>query len=178
MDSRSIILWTAGLVFVGLLTSASVADWRSRRIPNPIVLTLLVLGVCASLALRPEIAAVRQSLVAAALGFAIWIPFYALRVMGAGDVKLFAAGAAWLTPTLVIQALLITAAAGGVLALGWLISEFGLGFTALRLGHLLRRPGIAFDKSLAMPAGQRHIPYGVAMSIGLASAWWLGAAAH
>jgi prepilin peptidase CpaA len=178
MLSRSLLFWGSGIAFVGLLVAASVTDWRTRRIPNVVALTLLLLGVAVSIAARPGLPAVGQSLGAAALGFAVWIPFYALRVMGAGDVKLFAAGAAWLTPTLVLKALMYTSLAGGVLALVWLVSEFGTKLAMLRLGHLLRRPGIAFDKSLALPAGRHHIPYGVAMSIGLAWAWWIGVTAR
>lgn len=178
MDSRSPLVWATGVAFVALLAAASVTDWRSRRIPNVVVLALLVLGLVVSVALRPGLAAIGQSLGAVALGFAVWIPFYALRVMGAGDVKLFAAGAAWLTPMLVVKALVYTAFAGGALALVWLVSEFGTKFAMLRLGHLLRRPGIAFDKSLALPAGRHHIPYGVAISVGLACAWWIGSASR
>ena len=45
----------------------------------------------------------------------------ALGVLGAGDVKLFAAGAAWLGPAGVWPATTYAALAGGVLALGWVV---------------------------------------------------------
>ena len=52
------------------------------------------------------------------LGAALFFPMFALRGMGAGDVKLLAAVGAWLGPLPVVSVALITAIAGGVAAPG------------------------------------------------------------
>ena len=111
------------------------------------------------------------------IGFALWIPFYALRMLGAGDVKLFAAAGCWLAPSHVFGAALLSALAGGVLSVIGLVLAHGLGLTTLRVAHGLRDPR-TLATPLAVPAGRRTLPYGLAMAVGLlVSAWfpqWLG----
>ena len=51
------------------------------------------------------------------LGALLFFPMFALRGMGAGDVKLLAAVGAWLGPGQVAMAALATSIAGGVIAL-------------------------------------------------------------
>ena len=52
------------------------------------------------------------------LGVALFLPFFALGGMGAGDVKLLAALAAWLGPADAVYLAIFTAMAGGVIGLG------------------------------------------------------------
>ena len=52
------------------------------------------------------------------LGVALFFPFFALGGMGAGDVKLLAALAAWLGPIDAIYLAIFTSMAGGVIGLG------------------------------------------------------------
>jgi prepilin peptidase CpaA len=49
------------------------------------------------------------------LGLALFMPFFALRGLGAGDVKLLGALGAWLGPSIVIYVAFYSAIAGGVL---------------------------------------------------------------
>ena len=107
-----------------------------------------------------------------ALGFALWIPFYALGMLGAGDVKLFAAACCWLAPSQVLLAALLSALAGGMLSIVALVLAHGFGLTALRVAEAFRDP-LVLRTPLAVPAGRRTLPYGLALAIGLAVTGWL-----
>ena len=160
-----------GLCFVAGLVTASITDVRSRRISNKLVLVMALLGVAFSaVALSFSIGAPR-ALLSGTIGFALWIPFYALRMLGAGDVKLFFAASCWLAPSQVLGAALISALAGGVLSVIGLILAHGAGLTAFRIAHGLRDPKL-LATPLAVPAGRRTLPYGLAMTVGLLLAAW------
>jgi prepilin peptidase CpaA len=157
--------------FVVLLAAASVGDLRSRRIPNRLVAVTALAGLGFSAALGGDGALVR-SLGSLALGFAIWIPLYALRMVGAGDVKLFAAASAWLAPLQVVDAALVAALVGGGLSLVYLARELGGRTVALRLILAARHGsvvgGAAELSGAARGASRRRVvPYGVAMAAGL-----------
>jgi prepilin peptidase CpaA len=159
------------LCFTTALVVASVWDIRSRRIPNWLVLVLAVLGVCYSALVQPPLTGIGRALLAMVLGFTLWIPFYALRMLGAGDVKLFAAASCWLAPSQVIGAAIASALAGGVLSVIGLVLAHGLGLTTLRIAHGLRDPKM-LATPLAVPAGRKTLPYGLAMTVGLLIAVW------
>lgn len=160
-----------GTFFVLLLGLASISDIRTRRIPNRLVGLIAILGMIQSVLTLPLAEGLLRALSCLALGFALWIPFYATGLLGAGDVKLFAAASAWLSPGQVLAAALVSAIVGGVLSVGGLIMVDGVAVTALRLAHLVRHPAIL----LSAQSARRHkptLPYGLAMSIGLALVGW------
>jgi prepilin peptidase CpaA len=169
--SQSALDIVAGVVFLASLFVACVTDVRSRRIPNNLVLVLGLLGLIYSVIAVSPLSGLSRALVAGVFGFVIWIPFYALRMLGAGDVKLFAAASCWLAPSQVLNAALVSALAGGVLSVAGLVWAHGFGLTAFRIAHLARDPKL-ITTPLAVPAGRRTLPYGVAMTIGLAIAGW------
>ena len=160
-----------GLCFVAGLVSASITDVRSRRIPNKLVLVMAFLGVAYSVIALSFSIGVPRALLSGTIGFALWIPFYALRMLGAGDVKLFFAASCWLAPSQVFAAALISALAGGVLSVIGLVLAHGAGLTAFRIAHGLRDPKL-LATPLAVPAGRRTLPYGLAMTVGLLLAGW------
>lgn len=158
-----------GGLFIALLAAACVSDVRSRRISNNLVLVLALAGTAFSLWRLSALDGAISAALGMALGLAIWISFYALGVLGAGDVKFFAAACAWLGPSLAWRAALLAAAFGGVLAVGFLLWES-------RLGGALRRLAVmATARSVALPSledmseqqARRQLPYGVALALGL-----------
>lgn len=164
----------AGVVFSLLLAIACVSDLRSRRIPNALVVVTLAGGIAFSVALAPVLPGLARSGGGAATGLAIWLPFWLLRKLGAGDVKLFAAAGAWLGPANAVTAALAAAVVGGVLTIAWLVWEQGVGRTArgIALGAAAAQSGVRSPGLLVVPA-TRRVPYGLALATGAALVAWL-----
>ena len=107
------VLSLAALVAV---TVAVVTDLRSRRIPNWLTGGALALGLLGGFWLGGPSGGL-SALGGAALGLLILLPFYAVRGMGAGDVKLLAAVGALLGYQTLLPIAFYGAMAGGVLSL-------------------------------------------------------------
>ena len=165
----------AGCLLMTLLALACASDLRRRRIPNGLVLAMLASGFALSVIVAPSWwTGTTRALGGVALGFAIWVPFHALGLLGAGDVKLMAAAGAWLGARGVVDASLYGAIAGALVALATaashgtlraVLSSVAVRLSALGHGRWLRIPPIAEAK--------HQMPYGVALSIGIAAAWWI-----
>lgn len=156
----------------GVLVAACVSDLRTRRIPNELV----VVGVMAGLGfglVDGGLAGVTRAAGGAATGLAIWMPFWLLHMMGGGDVKLFAAGAAWLGPAGAVEAAILAGLCGGALSLAYALRRYGAAHTAVRLANSMQQPQIL--RETALSEWDRRLPYALAMSVGLAgAAWWPG----
>lgn len=162
------------LFLILLVVSAAVTDLAIRKIPN----LLLLLGWCAALGLRLSGAApatsVGSALGGAAVGFALFLPLYAMRGMAAGDVKLMATVGLFLGPAGTLHACILTWCLGGVMALlmilftrrwsdAWANLRSLLQPLVLRLGP--PAPGTQLPRSSV-----GSMPYGLAIAI---STLWL-----
>jgi prepilin peptidase CpaA len=135
---------------------ALVTDLRTRRIPNWLTVSALVAGLLVNLLVSGP-SGVISGLAGAMLGFVLLIPFYALRAMGAGDVKLLSAMGALLGP----QTLLVTAAGGALV--GGLMSLIILA----RRGRLsLVAHEMFVMHTIPSPSGAKA-PYAVAIASGV-----------
>ena len=126
--NRLLIMTPEHIRTVAVLSVASLAvvfDVRTRRIPN----LLNFGGALAALAFAFLETGLQGTMTAAGawlVGVALFFPFFALGGMGAGDVKLLAALAAWLGPSDSVWLAIFAAMAGGVLGV----------FVALARGYL------------------------------------------
>lgn len=164
-SAAGVVAWRA--LLTGLLVAGCVTDVRARRIPNVLVLTVagtaLAHAALAAWAGAPAAGFATGPGTAglgALAGLALWLPLYAVGAFGAGDVKLFAAVAAWLGPTNVPSATLYAALAGGGLGLMWL--------GARRLAHLAP----AGVHAAVVDAGRSRVPYGLAITAGVLAVVW------
>jgi prepilin peptidase CpaA len=163
----------AKVAFTLMLAAACVSDLRSRRIPNRIVVALALGGLVHAFATTTPLAALEHALGGGALGLALWLPFWLARMLGAGDVKLAAASGVWLGVAGTLEASLLGAAGGGVLAVWALTRHGGLRAGAERFGawmlvsHATRRLGPELTPH------ERRIPYGLAIAAGAAMALWV-----
>lgn len=124
---------TALNIFVGtLLALACISDLRTRRIPNVLTLSA-ALGALAFHFTTGGLSAMGWSLAGLVLGALLFFPMFALRGMGAGDVKLLAAVGAWLGPGQVAIVALATSIAGGVIAV---IVALGYGYLRKAVSNL------------------------------------------
>jgi prepilin peptidase CpaA len=163
----------AGAIFALLLVAVCIRDVRFRRIPNQLVAALAIAGTIYALVVLPPPAAVRQVLGGGATALVVWLPFWLARVLGAGDVKLAAASGIWLGAAGAIEAWLIGAAAGGVLALWSLSRHGGLGAGIERFGAWAVASRVSKAVVPELTPRERRIPYGLAIAAGAAVAAWI-----
>lgn len=156
------------VVLLLLVSVAAVNDLATRRIPN----RLLVAGLGGALLLDMLSDQPGQALLdgvgGMVLGLAIFLPFYLVRGMAAGDVKLMAVVGAFTGPGEAFQIAVLTWCAGGAMALCLIVARSRLRLAMANIGHLLSAlivPGTRIDQtSLAHSAGS--MPYGLAIAIG------------
>jgi Flp pilus assembly protein protease CpaA len=139
--NEAMLLW--------LVAQAAVTDLAVRRIPNVLVLAGLCLALAWQLWTAAPAAAVLLWLGGAGAGLALFLPFYLLRGMAAGDVKLLAMVGAFLGPQAVLEVAVYSALVGGGMALALLQLARWRGTVALAL------------------------PYGVAIGVGTAAVVFL-----
>lgn len=105
-----------------LLFVATLVDVRERRIPNWLVATGMAGGLAFHI-FSPQGAGAAFALPGIAVGMVTLLPMYAMRVMGAGDVKLMGMIGAFLGMYGVLGAVLASMVAGGVLAIAFAVSK-------------------------------------------------------
>ena len=162
---HSIALWPT----VAVLVVATFTDLRSRRIPNWLVLPFLIAGIAVSTWLHGW-SGLEQSLAGMAIGGLLFGIIAVMGGMGGGDVKLCAAVGAWIWWHQLVLALVLTAFAGGIMALCWAAAGGFLGEmftgTANLIFHFGKNgPGSGSELSLDNPKA-RKMPYAPAIAIG------------
>ena len=163
-------------VSAGVAVAACVTDLRTQRVPN-----ILTLGAAAAaFAFHVANSGASGLLFAASgwgLGLLIFLPLFALRGIGGGDVKLLAAFGAWLGPSLVLWVAAFAAIAGGVFAVivsarhGYTRQAFGNVWGLLsywRVMGMKTHPGLTLGATTAP-----RLPYALPMAAGLGLALWL-----
>jgi prepilin peptidase CpaA len=150
-----------------LAAIAGVTDWRSRRIPNWLTVSGLVVGIAANGA-ASGLNGLKTSLLGAGLGLLLLLPFVFLRSLGAGDWKLAGALGAIVGPGVLVDLLMGSIFVAGIMALALVIYKRRLMETLRNIGRMLRSmltfhmPGA--EVSLDNPQSLK-IPYGVALAL-------------
>ncbi len=160
-------------VFVALMGAALWSDATTRRLPNRLTLTAILVGLATRLALGPD--AVLAGLVGILLGVALSLPLFALGAIGGGDVKLVAAAGAFLGPRELVWALLLGAALSLVVAVEE-ITRRKVAVPVLYRTRDLVLHLVTLGRKGQRPhpdaAGAVKIPYGVAIAAGAVLAWF------
>ena len=157
------------ILAVAVAVTAGIIDAGSRRIPNWLTYPAMIAG----LTLQPFVYGWRGlllSLGGAVLFGGVFLFFYLVRAMGAGDVKLAAALGCIIGPASSWQVMFTTAVAGGVLA--FLVMVFTgrvlqtlrstLAVAGFHVLHGLRtHPVVNLDNPAAV-----RMPYGLAFAAG------------
>ena len=135
---------------------AAVIDISSRRIPNWVTFAAFFAGVGLNAWLAGPSGAV-LAVAGAALGAALLLPFYVIRAMGAGDVKLLAAIGALLGPQMLVSVAVYGALIGGAMSVVILLVRRRLVLTVNEI--LVQRRAPTRSGATA--------PYGVAIASGV-----------
>jgi prepilin peptidase CpaA len=158
------------VILAGAVLLSVVAGWtdlRSRRIPNWLTVSGLVIGIAANTALGGW-GGLKTSLLGAAVGLALLLPFVLLRSLGAGDWKLAGALGAFVGPGILVDLLLGSVFVAGVMAVALVIYKRRVRQTIRNIGHILislvtfQLPGSRV--SLDNPDSLK-VPYGVALAL-------------
>jgi prepilin peptidase CpaA len=162
---------------VTVLGVATYTDLRSRRIPNWLVLPFLVAGFAVSGWLYGW-HGIFQSLEGAGLALAIYGLLFFMGGMGAGDVKLCIAIGAWVGPSQLFFALVITGMVGGVMALCWaafggFLKELFTGASGLIFSWKDKGGVRDPEMNLGNPK-LRKMPYAPAIAIGTLISFFAG----
>lgn len=176
-----------GFVLAALVPVAICASWydcRQHRVPNWLNVLIALSGLGAQAAFDGP-AGLVLGLQGMLVGFGMLVLLWAMKGMGAGDVKLMAAMGAWLGPHMAFYAVLAGGLVGGVLALALIVYHRNWSATAANLGVLMTkvsRVQTAFsDFGSAQSLGKSSgvVPYAVPLTIGTLmvvfanyTGWW------
>jgi prepilin peptidase CpaA len=158
MPFLEVAKWVVAALFTALLAWAAISDIRSRRIPNRTVLAIIALFLPWALLHWGPWAA--WTLAAGAIALVVGIGLYAMKIVGAGDAKLFAAAALFAGLDHLVAFGMVTALAGGLVALFTLAANPQRAMTMFVLGGKGDFGG--------------GVPYGVAISLAGAAVVWAG----
>ncbi len=178
--------WLAWWPTLMVVAVAAFTDLHRQRIPNWLVLPFLAVGLVVS-PWRHDWEGVGrgfwpgnghgfgwhglgQSLAGMGLGILLYGALFWVGGMGAGDVKLCAAIGAWIGPSQLFIALILTSLIGGIMALCWAASGgfFKELFTStgdLLFGWKKRVMRVDPEQTLANPL-KRKMPYAPAIALG------------
>ena len=149
---------------------AASTDITSRRIPNRLVALGLVGALIAQCALHGVQAGALTWLAGAATGFGLLLPFYLLRGMAAGDVKLMLAIGAWVGAQMTFYIVLATFLIGGIGAIGFALLRGRMRQMCANVWALIaHRATGAYAGATDGPvevASVGALPYGVAIAAG------------
>ena len=165
---------------IALVTAAAacVTDIRMRRVPNALTFSSAAIGIAANVWLA-GVNGLVWGVAGCVLGLLLFLPLFALRGLGGGDVKLLAAFGASIGPRLVFWTALYGAIAGGVCAV---LVTLGAGLFLRTVGNvrfILTQwhvagvspvDGFTLDNSTSP-----RLPYAVPLACGLVGALWLQA---
>jgi prepilin peptidase CpaA len=163
------------IIVVAIGIVACITDVRSRKIPNLLTFGAALCGILFHSALSGW-----PGLVTAAggwaIGVALFLPFFLLRGMGAGDVKLLAALGAWLGPMQTIWLALFTSIAGGVMALIVALSTGYLRTTFRNIGSMLLYWYVAGPRPVPEQtlerSGSPRLAYAIPILVGTVITLW------
>ncbi len=168
----SVVEWAV----VALAFAACATDVAWRRVPNVLTFGAALIGLVLHGALQgPH--GLLLSAIGWGVGLLVFLPVFALRGLGGGDVKLMAAFGAFVGPRLVIWTALYGAIAGGVFAVA--LTQ-GRGVFVRTLGNLRfiltqwRLAGVAPVEGFTLADGASvRLPYALPLACGLLVALWL-----
>ena len=146
VDSPS---WLVGILLVAIIAAAAEDAWR-LRISNITCAVVLVTAIIA-MGLHGFPLVLWQNVVVFIAVLALGTPLFASGQMGGGDIKLLACLGLWMNFTAAIWLVASTLIAGGLLALGFIVTR------PLRRRTKDERTGRRVS---------RNIPYGIAIAAG------------
>lgn len=171
------------LVLLAIVLAAAIYDVRYRRIPNWLTVTGVVVGIGLNAFLNKAVPGIlKSSLIGLGVAFVVYFVLYALRAMGAGDVKLMAAVGAIVGWPNWFGIFIITAILGGIMALIVVVARKRFSKTIFNVGFILsemksgRAAYVGREELDVRNPKAMGLPHGAVIAIG--TLFYLAAAAH
>jgi prepilin peptidase CpaA len=175
------------VILLTLVLAAAVYDVRYRRIPNWITVGGVLIGLALNSFIgRNDIApgwpGLRFSLVGLGVGFGVYLVFYALHAMGAGDVKLMAAVGAVVGWQDWFGIFVITAIVGGMMAIILVLYRGRFAKTLWNMGFILgqmksgKAAYLSHEELDVRSSKSVGLPHGAVIAIG--TLFFLAVSAH
>jgi prepilin peptidase CpaA len=162
---------TLGWIVSAVLIVAAVIDGRILKVPNWLTFPFLFVGLGYALGAGggPQL---WLSVQGAALGLALLLPLYAIGGMGAGDVKLFMGVGAWMGPEVTLQAFVVLAIVGAVMAVAMVAwsgewrKHWDLFKTIVHEVLVIRDPTALSAIAAKRKPSMMLLPYGIPIAVG------------
>jgi prepilin peptidase CpaA len=161
------------IALFALLLIAGVIDCRTSRVPNWLTLGGALAGLLSStLNTGRPLDGFLWALAGMATGLVVMLPFYALRAIGAGDVKLMAAIGAFLSFPGILLAVLFAFITGGIAAVAFAVFRRVTGRVASNVGAIVWLMALAAVTGTSPAASINRavsvgkLPYAVSIGIG------------
>jgi len=160
------------VVLLVLVLVAAMYDIRDRRIPNWLTVSGVLVGLALNSFLYQGWPGLRHGLLGLAMGFGFYFVLYALRAMGAGDVKLMAAVGSMVGWQNWFGIFIITAIFGGAAALVLVVFRGRVKRTLFNLGFILSemksgRPAYIGKEELDVRSPKAlGLPHGAVIAVG------------
>lgn len=159
-----------------IAASACATDIRTKRIPNELTLGGAALALI-YVGFTDGLRGATTGVLGWGTGFAVFLPFYLLGGMGAGDVKLVACLGAWLGPVAALWTALYAALAGGVMAVVVALASGYFRAAMRNVADLLvyfRVAGVRPHPVLTLERSKGpRLPYALPITAGAIAAMWL-----
>lgn len=162
-------------ILLGLLVIASLSDYATYKIPNWLTVSGMLFGLSYN-SVIPFSSNPHHAFLWAAGGLLIglftMLPFYAMKIMGAGDVKLMAMVGAFLGVTDTVYVILFSFITGGIAAFGFALANRVLTRMLVNIKNisqifiLTAISGLKPEVHLEKEQSVGKLPYGICISIG------------
>ena len=179
----------AEILLLALVLGAAVYDVRYRRIPNWLNLTGVILGLVLNSFIYPSgtgsvfgFQGLLFGLKGLLLAFVVYVVLYAIRAMGAGDVKLMAAIGAIVGWENWFGIFVVTAVIGGIMAIILVLAKGRFQKTVFHVGFILSemksgRAAYLKNEELDVRSGKAlGLPHGAVIAVGCV--FFLAISAH
>jgi len=151
------------LVYVSMV---ALVDMRTHRIPNALSAAAAVLGLILQASLN-GVPGLVSAVTGAAIGLALFLPFYALRAFSAGDVKAMATVGIFLGAEVTLLAVAFTLIAGAIIGLIVLLITSGASSALYRLVGVAAAPLSSLRRGQdAGSSPRQRFAYGGAIAAG------------
>ena len=147
-----------GPCVIAIVLMAAASDIQRRRIPNWLTFGAWLLACAANIYVHGIGTGILAWTMGWLTGFVLLLPFYMLRGMAAGDVKLMAAVGAWLGSGMALRIALATFVLGGL----WGMTVAIRSGQGSQLFHNVISLGRGGNRALSIGS----LPYGVAIAAG------------